>query len=329
MRAVPLLTGRGKAGAAAAVARKTTRASGPEHNREYWNKVMSDSDRQDNVIPLRDLGSTGVKVTVLGIGGHAIGTIADSDYAVRLVQAAVDRGVRFLDNAWCYHQGRSEELMGRALRHGYRDRVFLMTKNHGRDAQTFARQLEESLMRLGTDYVDLLQFHNIVHESDPDDIFSGGAMEAALHAREQGKVRFIGFTGHHWPHLFHRMLSYEFPWDTVQMPTNLLDFHHRSFIKEVLPVLSRRRIGVIGMKALSGGHILETGVWPGEAIGYALSLPISTLVLGIDTMEVLTENVDIVHGWRPLADEERDGLLEKVAPWATDGHLERYKLDPE
>lgn len=290
---------------------------------------MSLRNRASNGIPVRQLGSTGVEVTVMGIGGHTIGTVRDSDYAVRLVQAAVDEGVSFLDNAWCYHHGRSEELMGRALQHGYRDRVFLMTKNHGRDAPTFARQLDESLRRLRTDHVDLLQFHNIAHESDADSIFSRGAIEAAVEAKQQGKVRFIGFTGHHWPHLFHRMLDYGFPWDTVEMPTNLLDFHYRSFINTVLPALRGRGIGVIGMKALSGGHILETGVSPSEAIGYALSLPISTLVLGIDSMEFLMEDVAIVRRWRPPPDGERERLLDKVASWAQGGHLERYKLDPE
>jgi len=179
-----------------------------------------------------------------------------------------------LDNAWCYHQGESEQIMGRALRDGYREKVFLMTKNHGRDAATFNRQLDESLQRLQTDHIDLLQFHNIAHEEDPARIFDG-TIEAAVEARQNGKIGFIGFTGHHWPHLFHRMLERDFAWDTVQLPINLLDAHYRSFSREILPLLIARGIGTIGMKGLSGGEILKAGISAREAISYSLSLPIT------------------------------------------------------
>ncbi len=216
--------------------------------------------------------------------------------------------------------------MGLALKEGYRDKVFLMTKNHGRDAATFRRQLDESLRRLQTDHIDLLQFHEIIHEGEPDRIFSEGAIEEAIKDREKGKIRFIGFTGHRWPHLFKEMLGKNFEWDTVQMPTNLLDYHYRSFIQEILPILVERGIGIIGMKSLGGrGQIVQTGITPSEAISYALSLPISTLVSGIDSLDVLAQNLEIVRAWAPLTDEERNRLLERIAPWAGDGHLEHYK----
>lgn len=278
-------------------------------------------------IPIRTLGRTDVEVTVLGLGGHHIGKARDAQLAMRIIRTAIDEGINFLDNAWCYNDGESERFMGLALRDGYRERVFLMTKNHGRDAATFRRQLDESLRRLQTDRIDLLQFHEIIHEGEPDRIFSEGAIEEAIKAREEGKIRFIGFTGHRWPRLFKEMLSKDFEWDTVQMPTNLLDHHYRSFTKEIQPILVQRGIGIIGMKSLggSGAPILETGITAQEAISYALSLPIHTLISGIDSLEVLGENLEIVRDWRRLSDEERDELLERVAPSAADGHLEHYK----
>lgn len=283
----------------------------------------------DDRMPTRTLGRTGVKVSAVGIGGHTIGRVPDRREAIRIVRSAVDEGINFIDCAWCYHGGESELRMGEALRNGYRDRVFLMTKNHGRDAATFIRQLEESLTRLETDCIDLLQFHNIAHKSDIDNIFNRGAIEAAMAARDEGKIRFIGFTGHHWPHLFRQMLDMDFPWDTVQLPLNLLDVHYRNFTNEILPLLVERNIGVIGMKVFSGGHIFETGVSAREAMAYSLSLPLSTLVIGIDTIDHLRENIENLKNWRPLMEEEKELLLEHVAPYARDGHLEKYKKDPE
>lgn len=280
-----------------------------------------------NGIPTRILGRTGVKVTVLCVGGYHLGKARDSQLGVRIVRIAIDEGINFLDNAWCYHGGESERIVGRALKDGYRERVFLMTKNHGRDGATFRRQLEESLKRLKTDHIDLLQFHEIIHEGEPDRIFSEGAIEEAIRAQEEGKIRFIGFTGHRWPHLFKQMLEKDFEWDTVQMPTNLLDYHYRSFTKEILPILVERGVGIIGMKSLggSGAPISKTGITPQEAISYALSLPIHTLVSGMDSLEVLAQNLEIVRNWRPLSDEEQGQLLERIAPWAADGRLEHYK----
>jgi len=280
-----------------------------------------------NGIPTRILGRTGVRVTVLGVGGYHMGKARDAQLVLRIVRTAIDQEINFLDNAWCYNEGDSERFMGLALRDGYREKVFLMTKNHGRDATTFRRQLDESLRRLQTDRIDLLQFHEIIHEEEPDRIFSQGAIEEAIKAREEGKIRFIGFTGHRWPHLFKEMLGKGFEWDTVQMPTNLLDYHYRSFTKEILPILVQRDIGIIGMKSLggSGTRLLDTGITPQEAISYALSLPIHTLVSGIDSLEFLAQNLEIVRTWEPLSDEERNRLLERIAPWAADGHLEHYK----
>jgi predicted aldo/keto reductase-like oxidoreductase len=280
-----------------------------------------------NGIPTRILGKTGVRVTVLCVGGYHIGKPSNLELGVRIIRTAIDEGINFLDNAWCYNDGESERIMGHALQDGYREKVFLMTKNHGRDAATFRRQLDESLERLQTDHIDLLQFHEIIHDGEPDRIFSEGAIEAAIQAREEGKIRFIGFTGHRWPHLFKQTLAKDFEWDTVQMPTNLLDYHYRSFTKEILPILVERGIGTIGMKSLggTGTRILKAGISAQEAISYALSLPIHTLVSGMDSLEVLVQNLEIVRDWRPLTDEEQNQLLERVAPLAINGRLEHYK----
>lgn len=277
-----------------------------------------------NGIPLRLLGSTGISVTILGIGGFHIGK-GDPALGVRIIRTAIDEGINFMDNAWCYNQGESERIMGQALRNGYRDKVFLMTKNHGRDASTFRSQLEESLRRLGSSHIDLLQFHEIIHEGLPQQIFSQGAAEEALKAREEGKIRYIGFTGHRWPHLFAEMLAQDYPWDTVQMPINLLDAHYRSFAKQILPLCQERGIGVIGMKSLAGGRLLETGVRAQDAICYTLSQPIHTLVSGIDSLEVLARNLEIARNWTPMPQEEQQRLLAQVAHAAADGHLEHYK----
>ena len=278
-----------------------------------------------NGLPTRVLGPTGVGVTVLCVGGYHIGKAGNVDTGVRIIRAAIDEGVNFLDNAWCYNNGESERIMGKALRDGYRDKVFLMTKNHGRDGETYRKQLDESLKRFRTDHIDLVQFHEIIHEGEPGRIFSEGAIEAAVEARDVGKIRFIGFTGHRWPHLFREMLAKDFAWDTVQFPANLLDAQYRSFTGEILPLLTERGIGAIGMKSLASGQMLKTDVSVREAISYTLSLPIHTLVSGIDSLDVLKQNLDIVRAWKPLSNEQQATLLERVAPHAGDGHLEHYK----
>jgi predicted aldo/keto reductase-like oxidoreductase len=278
-----------------------------------------------NGIPTRALGSTGLSVTVLAVGGHHIGR-GTRELGVRIIRRAIDEGINFLDNAWCYNDHKSERIMGHALQDGYRERVILMTKNHGRDAGTYREQLEESLRRLQTDYIDLVQFHEIIHEGEPERIFSEGAIEAAMQAREEGKIRFIGFTGHRWPHLFKEMLEHDYDWDTVQMPINLLDAQFRSFAQEIMPIVKGRGYGLIGMKSFAGGRLLKhTDITPQEAMRYTLSQPIDTLVSGIDSIEVLEQNLDIARTWTPMTHQEQQQLLDRVAAVAAEGELEHYK----
>ena len=284
-----------------------------------------DTQHRINGIPTRLLGSTGVRVTVLGVGGYHIGKDRDPQRGVRIIRTAIDEGINFLDNAWCYNGGLSERIMGLALRDGYRDKVFLMTKNHGRDAATFDSQLEDSLHRLQTDCIDLVQFHEVIHDDIPGQIYRRGAIEAALRARDAGKLRFIGFTGHRWPRLHLEMLEGGFAWDTVQFPANLLDAQFRSFTRQVLPVLKARGIGAIGMKSLAGGQLLQTAVSAPDAIGYALTLPIDTLVSGMDSLERLRQNLETVRAWTPQDETQQRALLDTVAAAAAGGHLERYK----
>ena len=283
------------------------------------------ADEIINGIPTRLLGSTGVRVTALCVGGFHIGKDRDVNLGVQIIRTAIDEGINFLDNAWCYNGGLSENIMGQALQDGYREKVILMTKNHGRDGNTYTKQLEESLKRLKTDHIDLVQFHEIVNEGDPEKIFTQGAIEAAIKAKDEGKIRFIGFTGHRWPHLFREMLEYDFPWDTVQHPVNLLDAQYRSFTQEILPLLTARGIGAIGMKSLAGGSLLETGISAKDAIHYSLSLPIDTLVSGMDSVEVLEKNLNIVRNWFQLSAIVMDDLEQQASTFAADGHLEKYK----
>lgn len=276
-------------------------------------------------IPTRQLGNTGERVTIIGLGGFHIGKAHDPGLAERIIRTAIDEGVNFLDNAWCYNDGDSERYMGAALRDGYRDRVFLMTKNHGRDAATYARQLDESLARLQTDVIDLVQFHEVIEHKIVEQLLTGGALEAALEAKRQGKVRYVGFTGHAWPHLFGPMLAADFPWDTVQMPVNVLDAHYRSFGNEVLPALRGRRIGVIGMKSLAGGGLLKSDIAPADAIRWSLSQPVDVLVSGWDTVEKARANIDTARNWEPMSAERQAEILRCSKPWAQDGALETYK----
>jgi aryl-alcohol dehydrogenase-like predicted oxidoreductase len=285
---------------------------------------MADS-KHFNGIPTRLLGSTGVRVTILGVGGYHLGQARDLDLGVRIIRTAIDEGVNFLDNAWCYNGGESERIMGHALRDGYRDKVFLMTKNHGRDGETYNRQLDESLRRLQTDVIDLVQFHEVVDEGVPGRIFHEGAIEAAVKAKQAGKIRFIGFTGHRWPHLLREMLGHDFPWDTAQFPTNLLDVQFRSFTQRVLPVLQERGIGAIGMKSLAGGNLTDSGVSAETAIRFALSQPIDTLVSGIDSLDVLHKNLAIARNWTQMDEDEQARLLDQTEAFAGDLRIEHYK----
>lgn len=279
-------------------------------------------------IPKRLLGGTGEKVSILGLGGHHIGRIRDDQDSIRLIRAAIDMGVTFMDNAWEYHRGRSEELMGKALRDGYRKKVFLMTKHHGRrDTKVAMQHLEDSLRRLQTEVIDLWQFHEVVYENDPDMIFAkGGAIEAAEQAKKQGKVRYVGFTGHKHPKIHLEMLKHDYPWDAVQMPLSLLDAHFRSFEKNVVPVLLKRNMGVIAMKTMASGQLLRaTSATPKEALEYVWSLPVSTIVSGMDSMELLQANAKVAREFKPLSEEAKRMLLDKTRQAAADGKHEPFK----
>jgi uncharacterized protein len=284
-------------------------------------------------MPSRPLGSTGADVSVLCFGGwHFAQPELTDDQAIRLVQRAADSGFTFFDNAWDYHEGRSEDLMGQALSAGGRRKnVFLMTKNCARDAAGTRQHLEESLRRLRTDYLDLWQFHEINYDNDPDWIVERGALAEALKAQKEGKVRHIGFTGHKSPHIFLKMLPVH-TWATVQLPTNVCDYWYRSSIREVLPKLNAAGIGAIGMKSLGGGSLAHGGVFTAngvcnaeEAIRYAASLPISSLVVGIDSEKVLDQNLKIGDGFTPMTSAEMQRLQEQVKPLATDGRFEPSK----
>jgi aryl-alcohol dehydrogenase-like predicted oxidoreductase len=280
-------------------------------------------------IPQRPLGRTGERVSILGLGGYHLGTLANEAGAIRLVHEAIDAGVRFFDNAWEYHRGRSEEWLGRAL-DGRRDKVFLTTKvcTHGRKKHVAMQQLEESLRRLRTDHLDLWQVHEVIYENDPDLHFAkGGVIEALEQAKRDGKVRFVGFTGHKSPAIHLKMLAHDYPFDTVQMPLNCFDGTYRSFEQQVLPELQRFGIAALGMKSLGGDGqpILHGVVRPEEALRYAMSLPVATTISGIDSLAVLRQNVAVARGFAPMPAAEMRALRERCASFAGDGHLELFK----
>ncbi len=285
-------------------------------------------------IPLRPLGKSGEMVTLICLGGHHVGRADNEQDDIKLIQKAIDEGITFLDNAWDYHDGGSEERMGKALAEGgRRDKCFLMTKVCARDAKGAQEQLEDSLRRLKTDHIDLWQFHEINYGNDADWIFDDdGAIEVARKAKEQGKVRYIGFTGHKDP-LFHKsMLEKDFEWDAVQMPLNVLDGRYRSFQHEILPVLKERGIGVIGMKSLGGGGSVNggviidgTGIDVKKARRYVYSLPISTLVCGIDSLDILEQDLQLIRNFEPMSESERKELEAQYLRVATDGRFELFK----
>jgi aryl-alcohol dehydrogenase-like predicted oxidoreductase len=280
-------------------------------------------------IPMRPLGATGAMVSALGLGGHAIGKVESSREAVRIVQTAIDAGITFMDNAWEYHEGRSEEVMGKAIA-DRRDRVFLMTKlcTHGRGRREAMRQLEQSLRRLRTDYLDLWQIHECVYDNDPERHFAaGGAVDALEQAKRQGKVRFVGFTGHKRPEIHLEMLATNFPFDTCQLPLNCFDASFRSFERHVLPVLVGLGIAPIGMKSLGGDarQVKKRAITAEEGLRYAMSLPVATVVSGIDSMTVLRKNIAIASNFRPMTGRQMEALRRRVAGQAADGRFELYK----
>lgn len=280
----------------------------------------------------RTLGSTGEKVSAVGVGGwHLSLKHVDEELSLRIVREAIDRGVNFMDNCWDYNEGESERRMGKALADGYRERVFLMTKIDGRTKKEAARQLDESLKRLKVDHVDLVQHHEVIRYEDPHRIFDEeGANAAFVEARAAGKVRYIGFTGHKDPHIHLHTLEvaaeHGFQFDTVQMPLNVMDAHYRSFEKLVLPELVRREIGVLGMKALANGILLKSNtVTAVECLHYALNLPTSVVITGMDSMEVLEQAFKAVETFSPLGEDEVAALLSKTAAAAAKGQYEPFK----
>jgi aryl-alcohol dehydrogenase-like predicted oxidoreductase len=282
-------------------------------------------------IPKRPLGKTGLQVSILGVGGYHVGTAESDEVGARIVHEAIDNGINFFDNAWEYHQGLSEERMGKALA-GKRDKVILMTKvcTHGRDSKVAMQQLEESLVRLRTDHLDVWQIHEVIYDDDPDRIFApGGAIEALDQAKKQGKVRFVGFTGHKDPDIHLKMLSHNYPFDTVQMPLNIADATYaRSFGKLVLPELVKRGIAPLGMKSLCGsGEPVKNGMFTAEeGLRYAMSVPgVAVTISGMESLEVLHQNLAIARGFQPLKPAELSQLSERARLYASDGRYELFK----
>jgi predicted aldo/keto reductase-like oxidoreductase len=281
----------------------------------------------------RALGRTKEKVSVIGLGGYHIGKpqLSEAD-SIKLVRSAIDQGITFMDNCWDYNHGNSEIRMGKALREGDREKVFLMTKIDGRSKQEAARQMEESLKRLQTDHIDLLQHHEVIRPEDPDRIFGkGGAQEAMLEARKAGKIRYIGFTGHKDPFIHLRMLKIaaenDFHFDAVQMPLNVMDAHFRSFADQVLPVLLKGEIGVEAMKTFGDDYILRSKtVQPIEALHYSMTLPTSVVITGIDHPEVLNQAIEAVRTFKPMTKEKIADLLGRTREAAAQGQFELYKV---
>lgn len=280
----------------------------------------------------RILGQTGEKVSAIGVGGFHLGSEQVTEQlAIRIVRTAIEHGVTFMDNCWDYNDGVSEIRMGKALRDGYRDKAFLMTKIDGRSKKAAVKQLDESLRRLQVDYIDLVQHHEVIRYEDPHRIFHDeGANAALVEAREAGKLRYIGFTGHKDPRIHLHMLevaaSHGFTFDAVQMPLNVLDAHYRSFEKQVLPYLVEHGIGIVGMKSLAAGILLETNtVTATECLHYALNLPTSVVVTGIDSLEVLDQALEAARTFHPLSEQQAASLLARTAPAASSGKFEPFK----
>src|ERR1700730_9110486 len=276
-------------------------------------------------IPRKPFGRTGEHVSVIGIGGYSLGDAPSLKEAIAIAHEAIDAGVNFCDNAWEYHDGKSEEWMGKALK-GRRDKVFLMTKvcTHGRDKKVGMRQLEESLKRLRTDHLDLWQVHECVYDNDPERHFAkDGVIEALDEAKKAGKVRYVGFTGHKHPAIHLKMLSYNYPFDSAQMPLNPFDATYRSFQKHVLPEVNKRGMAGLGMKSLGGNGqpVVKGVVTVEEALRYAMSLPVATTISGIDSLAVLRQNLAIARGFRPMPVEDMAGLVKRVSPEAGAGRL--------
>lgn len=286
---------------------------------------------QSNGMIYRTLGKTGEKVSAIGLGGHHIGRPKDPNEGIRIIRGAIDRGITFMDNCWDYHNGESERRMGDALRDGYRQKVFLMTKFDGRTKDSTARQIDESLKRLQTDHVDLMQYHENIRMEDPDRFFApNGPLEALMDAKKAGKIRYIGFTGHKDPLVHLRMLevaaAHNFHFDACQMPLNVMDAHFRSFTHEVVPKLVEQGIAVLGMKPMGDGNVLKSGkVTPIECLHYALNLPTSVVITGCESMERLDQAMEAARTFKPMSRPELDALLAKTRDAAMTGRFEPFK----
>jgi len=284
-----------------------------------------------NGIPYRRLGRTGEMVSAIGVGGYHLGRQADEQETIRIVRTAVDNGINFLDNCWDYNGGASELRMGKALRDGYRDQAFLMTKIDGRSRASATQQIEESLRRLQTDRIDLMQFHEVIRMTDPERVFGpDGALEAVLAAQRAGKIRYIGFTGHKSPAIHLMMLEtarqHGFRFDAVQMPLNVMDAHFESFAQRVVPVLVEQDIGVLGMKPMGDPFVLVSGtVTAIECLHYAMNLPTSVVITGCDSLPVLEQALRAARTFRPLSEAAVAGLLVRTAQAAREGKYELYK----
>ena len=278
-------------------------------------------------IPYRILGKTGMKVSLIGIGGYHIGDRYISDEtSVNLIREAIDHGINFMDNAWDYNKGRSEELMGKALRDGYREKAILMTKHHGREPKTAQAHLEASLKRLQTDYLDLWQFHEIESLETVDKIYSSGVLDYVQKKRDEGVIRHIGFTGHTRPEIHKAMLERGFDWETVQMPLNVLDHHYLSFSQEIIPLLQKKNIGIIGMKSVASGAIIKEGIATiEECLRFSMTLPVSTIVSGINNLDHLRHNLKITQNFKPMSEAQIAALLTKTYDYAQSGKHEWYK----
>jgi len=293
---------------------------------------MSDNTESNSQVPVRTLGRTGVEVSLVGLGGWHLGfNYMDEQLSIRIIRTAIDNGINFMDNCWDYNDGASERRMGKALRDGYRDRVFLMTKIDGRTKKDAAKQLDESLKRMQVEQIDLVQHHEILRYEDPHRIFDEqGANAALIEARDAGKIRFIGFTGHKDPriHLYMLEVAKEngFQFDTVQMPLNVMDAHYRSFEKLVLPELVKQNIGVLAMKTLANGTILESKtVTATECLQYAMNLPVSVVITGCQSMEDLEQALTAARTFKPMSEEQVSSLLAKTSQAASRGEYELFK----
>lgn len=279
----------------------------------------------------RTLGKTGEKVSAIGLGGHHIGRPKDPAVGIRIIRSAIDRGITFMDNCWDYHDGESERRMGDALRDGYRQKVFLMTKFDGRTKDSTARQIDESLKRLQTDRIDLMQYHENIRMEDPDRFFaSNGPLEALMEAKKAGKIRYIGFTGHKDPAVHVRMLevaaAHNFHFDAAQMPLNVMDAHFRSFTHEVVPKLVQQGIAVLGMKSMGDGNVLKSGKATAvECLHYALNLPTSVVITGCEKMEILDQALEAARTFKPMTRAQVDALLAKTKEVAMTGKYEPFK----